>query len=186
MLGNAALPLPRGARPSKPRRRSRAARRRARLCGWGRRWRLRWPRGRRLRWFRRQRRVLQQLQGDWLATPPLSIGSPTVANTMGMVRVCCSSAHAKHDAHDQQASSCFRVGLTRLVNEQDIRTPQHIKNRARNDPGILATDIKSVSRGLSSMRVMCLETASEISLFRCVSFGIGRLPGVYTFAFSFY
>jgi hypothetical protein len=57
----------------------------------------------------------------------------------------------------RQASSCFRVGLTRLVNEQDIRTPQHIKNRARNDPGILATDMKSVSRGLSSMRVMRLE-----------------------------
>ena len=34
-----------------------------------------------------------------------------------------------------------KIGLTRLVNEQDIRTPQHIKNRARNDPGILATDI---------------------------------------------
>jgi hypothetical protein len=56
-----------------------------------------------------------------------------------------------------KASSCFRVGLTRLVNEQDIRTPQHIKNRARNDPGILATDMKSVTCGLSSMRVMCLE-----------------------------
>jgi hypothetical protein len=56
-----------------------------------------------------------------------------------------------------KASSCFRVGLTRLVNEQDIRTPQHIKNRARNDPGILATDMKSVACGLSSMRVMCLE-----------------------------
>jgi hypothetical protein len=55
------------------------------------------------------------------------------------------------------ASGCFRVGLTRLINEQDIRTPQHIKNRARNDPGILATNIKSVSCGLSSMRVMCLE-----------------------------
>ena len=50
-----------------------------------------------------------------------------------------------------------RVGLTRLVNEQDIRTPQHIKNRARNDPGILATDMKSVACGLSSMRIMCLE-----------------------------
>jgi hypothetical protein len=155
MLGNAALPLLPGARPSKLRRRSRASA--CPLCGWGRRWRLRWPRGRRLRWFRRQRRVLQQLQGDWLATTPLSIGSPTVANTMGMVRVCCSSAHAQGDAHDQQPSSGFRVGLTRLVNEQDIRTPQHIKNRARNDPGILATDMKSVSRGLSSMRVMCLE-----------------------------
>ena len=31
------------------------------------------------------------------------------------------------------ASGCFRVGLTRLINEQDIRTPQHIKNRARNE-----------------------------------------------------
>jgi hypothetical protein len=98
--------------------------------------------------------VLQQLQGDWLATTPLSIGSPTVANTMGMVRVCW---HAKGDAHDQQASSCFRVGLTRLVNEQDIRTPQHIKNRARDDPGILATDIKSICCGVSSMRIMRLE-----------------------------
>ena len=55
------------------------------------------------------------------------------------------------------ASGCFRVGLTRLINEQDIRTPQHIKNRARNDPGILATNIKSVSCGLSSMRIMCLK-----------------------------
>jgi hypothetical protein len=63
------------------------------------------------------------------------------------------------DFHDlsYQASSCFRVGLTRLVDERDIRTPRHIKNRARNDPGILATDIKSVSCGLSSMRGMCLE-----------------------------
>jgi hypothetical protein len=57
----------------------------------------------------------------------------------------------------RQASSCFRVGLTRLINEQDIRTPQHIKNRAPNDPGILATDMKPISRGLPSMRVMCLE-----------------------------
>src|SRR5262249_8456807 len=72
-------------------------------------------------------------------------------------RVCCSSVHTKGDAHDQQASSCFRVGLTRLVNEQDIRTPQHVKNRARNEPGILATDIKSVSCCVSSVRVMCLE-----------------------------
>jgi hypothetical protein len=64
---------------------------------------------------------------------------------MGIVRVGCSSAHAKGDAHDQQASSCFRVGLTRLVNEQDIRTPQHIKNRARNNPGMLATDMKAVA-----------------------------------------
>jgi hypothetical protein len=86
---------------------------------------------------------------DWLATPPLSIRSPTVANTMGIVRVGCSSAQAKGDAPDQQASSCFGVGLT--------RTPQHIKNRARNDPGMLATDMKSVACGLSSMRVMCLE-----------------------------
>jgi hypothetical protein len=57
----------------------------------------------------------------------------------------------------RQASSRFRVGLTGLVNEQDIRAPQHIKNRARNDPGILATDMKPVACGLSSMRVMCLE-----------------------------
>jgi len=57
----------------------------------------------------------------------------------------------------RQALSCFRVGLTRPVNEQDIRTLQHIKNRARNDSGILATDLKSVSCGLFPMRVMCLE-----------------------------
>jgi hypothetical protein len=57
----------------------------------------------------------------------------------------------------RQASRRFRVGLTRLVNEHDIRTPQHIKNRARNDPGILATDMKSVARALSSMRDMRLE-----------------------------
>ena len=50
-----------------------------------------------------------------------------------------------------------RVGLTRLVNEQNIRTPQRIENRACNDPGILATDIKSISCGLSSMRVISLE-----------------------------
>jgi hypothetical protein len=57
----------------------------------------------------------------------------------------------------RQTSSRFRVGLTGLVNEQDIRAPQHIKNRARNDPGILATDMKPLACGLSSMRVMCLE-----------------------------
>jgi hypothetical protein len=56
------------------------------------------------------------------------------------------------------SSSCrFRVGLTRLVNKQDIRPPQHIENRACNDSRILATDEKSISCGLSSMRVMCLE-----------------------------
>jgi hypothetical protein len=47
--------------------------------------------------------------------------------------------------------------MTRLVNEQNFRTPQHIKNRACNDPRILTTDMKSISCGLPSMRVMCLE-----------------------------
>jgi len=47
--------------------------------------------------------------------------------------------------------------MTRLVNEQNIRTPQHIKNRACNDPGILTTHMKPISCGLPSMRVMCLE-----------------------------
>jgi hypothetical protein len=54
-------------------------------------------------------------------------------------------------------SSCFRVGMTRLVNEQNIRTPQRIKNRACNDPRGLTTDMKPISCGLPSMRVMCLE-----------------------------
>jgi hypothetical protein len=49
------------------------------------------------------------------------------------------------------------VGLTRLVNKQDIRTPQRIENRACNDPRILATDGKSISCGLFSMRGMCFE-----------------------------
>jgi hypothetical protein len=43
------------------------------------------------------------------------------------------------------------------VNEQDIRTPQHIKNRDRDDPGILATDMQSISCRVSSTRVMRLE-----------------------------
>jgi hypothetical protein len=34
-----------------------------------------------------------------------------------------------------------------LVNEQDIRTPQRIENRACNDPGILTTDMKALSCG---------------------------------------
>jgi hypothetical protein len=54
-------------------------------------------------------------------------------------------------------SSCFGVGMTRLINEQNIRTPQRIENRACNDPGILATDMKPISCGLPCMRVMCLE-----------------------------
>jgi hypothetical protein len=49
------------------------------------------------------------------------------------------------------------VGLTRLVNKQDIRTPQRIENRACNDPRIRATDVKSISCGLFSMCVMCFE-----------------------------
>ena len=61
------------------------------------------------------------------------------------------------DAVDQEASSYFRLGLTRLIHEQDIRTPECIEDCACNHPGILATDIKSISSGLSSMRVMCLE-----------------------------
>jgi hypothetical protein len=54
-------------------------------------------------------------------------------------------------------SSCFGVRMTRLVNEQNIRTPQRIENRACNDPGILTTDMKPISCGLPSMRVICLE-----------------------------
>ena len=54
-------------------------------------------------------------------------------------------------------SSCFGVGMTRLINEQNIRTPQRIENRAYNDPGILTTDTKPISCGLPSMRVMCLK-----------------------------
>jgi hypothetical protein len=54
-------------------------------------------------------------------------------------------------------SSCFGVGMTGLVNEQNFRTPQRIENRACNDPGILTTDMKPISCGLPSMRVMCLE-----------------------------
>jgi len=45
--------------------------------------------------------------------------------------------------------------MTRLVNEQNIRTPQRIENRACNDPGILTTDMKPISCGLPSMRAMC-------------------------------
>ena len=55
-----------------------------------------------------------------------------------------SDGHRLHRMHGDADSDMADAG-------------QHIKNRARNDPGILATDIKSVSRGLSSMRVMCLE-----------------------------
>jgi hypothetical protein len=47
--------------------------------------------------------------------------------------------------------------MARLVNEQNVRTPQRIENRVCNDPGILTTDMKPISRGLFSMRVMCLE-----------------------------
>jgi hypothetical protein len=47
--------------------------------------------------------------------------------------------------------------MTMLVNEQNIHTPQDIENRACNDPGILTTDMKPISCGLSSMRVICLE-----------------------------
>jgi hypothetical protein len=54
-------------------------------------------------------------------------------------------------------SSRLGVGMTRLVNEQNIRTPQRIEHRACNDPGILTSDMKSISCGLLSMRVMCLE-----------------------------
>jgi hypothetical protein len=60
-----------------------------------------------------------------------------------------------HGARAQAAVS--GVGLTRLVNKQDIRTLQRIENRACNDPRILATDAKPISCGLFSMRVMCLE-----------------------------
>jgi hypothetical protein len=54
-------------------------------------------------------------------------------------------------------SSSFGVGMTRLVNEQNIRTPQRIENRACNDPGILTSDVKPIFCGLSSMRVMRIE-----------------------------
>jgi hypothetical protein len=49
------------------------------------------------------------------------------------------------------------VNLARLVNNENIRTPQCIENRACNDPGILTTDTKPISGGLPSVRVMCLE-----------------------------
>jgi len=49
---------------------------------------------------------------------------------------------------------CFGVGMTRPVNEQNIRTPQRIENRACNDPRILTTDMKPLSCSLPSMRVM--------------------------------
>jgi hypothetical protein len=49
--------------------------------------------------------------------------------------------------------------MTGLVNEQNFRTPQRIENRACNDPGILTTDIKPISCGLLSMRVICLENS---------------------------
>jgi len=44
-----------------------------------------------------------------------------------------------------------------LVNEQNIGTPQRIENRACNDPGILTTDMKPISFGFPSVRVMCLK-----------------------------
>ena len=47
--------------------------------------------------------------------------------------------------------------MTRLVNEQNIRTAQRIENRACNDPRILTIDMKPISRSLPSVRVMCLE-----------------------------
>jgi hypothetical protein len=47
--------------------------------------------------------------------------------------------------------------MTRLVNEQNIRTPQRIENRACNDQGILTSDVKPIFCGLSSMRVMRIE-----------------------------
>jgi hypothetical protein len=53
--------------------------------------------------------------------------------------------------------SCFRAGLSRLINEQNIRTPQRIEDRGCNDTRLLATDMKLSSCGLRSMRVMCLE-----------------------------
>jgi hypothetical protein len=56
-----------------------------------------------------------------------------------------------------QYSSLLGVGMTRLVNEENIRTPQRIEDRACNDPGILTTDMKPISCGLSSMRVRSLK-----------------------------
>ena len=53
--------------------------------------------------------------------------------------------------------------MTRLVNEQNIRTPQRIENRACNDPGILASDMKPISYGLPCMRVMGLEYLAPLS-----------------------
>jgi hypothetical protein len=65
--------------------------------------------------------------------------------------------HDKLAALHLITSSCFGVGMTRLINEQNIRTPQRIENRACNDSRILATDMKPISCGLPCMRVMCLE-----------------------------
>ena len=47
--------------------------------------------------------------------------------------------------------------MTGPVNEQNIRTLQRIENRACNNQGILTTDMKRISYGLPSMRVMCLK-----------------------------
>jgi hypothetical protein len=62
-----------------------------------------------------------------------------------------------HPPHHSITSSCFGVEMTRSVNEQNICTPQRVENRACNDPRILTTNMKPISCGLPSMRVMCLE-----------------------------
>jgi hypothetical protein len=72
-------------------------------------------------------------------------------------RGCAAEQRDELAAFHSITSSCFGVGMTRLVNEQNIRTPQRVENRACNDPGILTTDMKPISCGLPSMRVMCIE-----------------------------
>src|SRR5262249_55916932 len=74
-------------------------------------------------------------------------------------RPCCRAAEQRDELAPSHSitSSCFGVGMTGLVNEQNIRTLQRIENRACNDPGILTTDMKPISCGFPSMRVMCLE-----------------------------
>jgi hypothetical protein len=91
--------------------------------------------------------------------------NPDTAHPFALLRACRERprgrAAEKRDElapfHSITSSNGFGVEMTRLVNEQNIRTPQRIENRACNDPRILTTDMKPISCGLPSMRVMCLE-----------------------------
>jgi hypothetical protein len=91
--------------------------------------------------------------------------NPDPPHALCLLRARCQRPRGRAaDQRDELASSdhsitssCFGVGMTRLVNEQNIRTPQRIENRACNDPGILTSDVKPIFCGLSSMRVMRIE-----------------------------